>query len=96
MQLYQQLKDQGLVVITLNMEGEEVFDKAAKILKDKNIAAVNLCLSGGSSDEGLAVLESDGLLPAVNLYDRNGTLRHQTTGLDEEELDRVVRELLNE
>ena len=94
--MYQQLKEQGLEVVTLNMEGDQVLDKATAILAAKHIAVTNFCLLEGSSEAGLAAVQGDGSLPAVNLYDRAGNLRHQTTGLDEEELVRFVRQLLNE
>ena len=96
MQLHQLHKDHGLEVITLNMEGAEKASEAAEILKKMNVAVTNWCLIGGASEEGLATVQGDGVLPAVNLYDREGRLRHQLTGLDEVELDRVVEELLRE
>ena len=97
MQLHEKLKAQGLEVIALNMEGAEKLESANAILQRLSVAVTNFCLAEGMSDEGLAAVQANGLLPELNLYDRKGRMRFHFEGLiDHEEVERRVGELLNE
>ena len=98
MQLHQQYQDQGLEIITLNMEGAEALELAEDVLQQHNITLTNFSLVGGDSEENLKLVESeDGSLPAINLHDRNGKLRVQMVGIiDDEELANHTDKLLGE
>ncbi len=97
MQLHREHQENGLALVTLNMEGEEKLEEAEVILREQEIVANNLILREGMTQDALDQLEHDGVLPAVHLYDRQGQLRHQLTGvIDETELDRFVLALLAE
>lgn len=98
MQLHEKHKDQGLVVATLNMEGETMLDQANSVARKLKLTTTNWCLEGGMGDESLAWLDRpDGLLPAVNLYDRSGALRYKFEGMIEHaEVEQRVHELLAE
>lgn len=98
MQLHQKYRDQGMDVITLNMEGEEALEMSQKLMKQLDIKATNLCLVESMSDEGIAATKlEEGVLPALNLYDRSGELRYQAEGVvDDDEVERALMELLSE
>ena len=81
MQLHEELSDQGLKVITLNMEGKEIVPQAESVAKKLKLQLTNLCVDEGMSDEVLDFLDRpDGLLPAVNVYDYRGRLLHKLEG----------------
>ena len=98
MQLHEKHKDQGLVVATLNMEGESILEQASSVVRRLKLPTTNWCLKEGMSDESLAWLDRpDGLLPAINLYDRSGKLRYKFEAeIDHEELEQRLQELLAE
>ena len=97
-QLHQKYQDKGLTVITLNMEGEGDDGRSGEaLLRQHQIGLVNLLLREGMMESAEEAVDSPGVLPAVNIYDRQGQLRHQLTGLiDSAEVERFVLELLDE
>ena len=98
MQLHQQYREQGLHVITLNMDSDVEFENAAEAIRQLELKSENLCLAEGMSEEGAAVVAlQEGFLPAVNLYGRDGKLRYQFEGeFEERAVDSRVLELLDE
>ena len=97
MQLHDKYKDQGFEVIAMNMEGEEKLELAEMTLKRLKIAVTNFSLAEAMSDEGLAAAQAEGLLPEINLYDRQGRMRYHFAGaIDHEEVELRLAELLNE
>ena len=79
------------------MEGPEQLDAATATLRRLNIDLNNICLAEAMSDEALAAVQANGLLPEVNLYDRTGKLRyHFEATIDHEEVEQKVAELLAE
>ena len=79
------------------MEGEEKLSEADELLQTQNINLTNLVLREAMAQPALEAVDSNGVLPAVNLYDRQGQLRHQLSGvIDRAELDGLVQALLEE
>ncbi len=97
MQLHNKYQNDGLTVITLNMDGEEKEAEVDELLRTQNINLTNLVLREAMAQPALEAVDSAGVLPAVNLYDRQGQLRHQLSGvIDRAELDGLVQALLEE
>ncbi len=79
------------------MDGEEKVAEADELLRTRNINLTNLVLREAMAQSALEAVDSEGVLPAVNLYDRKGQLRHQLTGMIEStELEGLVQALLDE
>ena len=96
-QLHRDLKDQGLRILTVNIEEEERHEAAKSILEKHQITLSNVALKQAEAESALGVLEAvDRDLPAINIYGRQGKLRFTSTGLDEEELEGQVAMLLAE
>jgi hypothetical protein len=97
-QLHQKHNDEGLEIITLNMEGEAFLDKARAVIQRLDVGVTNFCLAEAMTDEGLAAVQHEsGILPAINLYDRKGRLRHHFEGeINDDEVEQMLSELLSE
>ena len=79
------------------MDGEEKLAEADELLRTQNIHLTNLALREAMAQPALEAVDSTGVLPAINLYDRQGQLRHQLSGvIDAAELDGLVQALLEE
>lgn len=93
-QLHEKYRDKGLEVITVNIEGEEGMPAALDRLKKLSITTTNWCVAEAMSDEVKATLEVE-VLPAMNVYDRDGRLWESFVGdVDHEQLEGMIEQLL--
>ena len=97
-QLHQEYLDDGLVVIALNMEGQVKLEQVEPMIGRLGIEDLhNWLLAEGMTEAANSAVECDGLIPQINLYDRQGRLRHENLDeLEPDELDGLIRELLQE
>ena len=98
-ELQRRLADQGLVVISVNMDDTENRETVLRFLRGHEAAFENFISQYGVGSEGFEAFDiSDGALPHVKLYDRDGRLRKTFTSggqaLEPEEIVRAVAELM--
>ncbi len=98
MQLHQKYFDRGFEVVTLNMEGADEFPAVEEVIRKLNLEMPHLALAEGLSDEGVAAVQlPNGLLPAINIYDRGGELSVQWEGdVTDDELRQRIESLLQD
>ena len=94
MQLHNKYQDQGLEVITVNVEGEEGQQLALQSLQKHSVDLTNWCLVEGLSDEVTGLLKLDAV-PALVFYDKQGQHYETLVGeVSHEELEQRVERLL--
>lgn len=97
--------DDGLAVVSINLDDPEGRDAARKFLESQNAPFDHLASSQGSSDKSFEGFEIEGgALPHFKLYDRKGVLRHTFSSSDplaerqftHADIEQRVQELLAE
>ena len=95
-QLHEKYNQQGLDVITVNVEGEKGMQRALKALRKHSITTTNWCLIEAFNEEVEDALNID-MIPALHVYDRKGRLRDAIIGeVKHDRLESLIEELLRE
>ena len=94
-QLHEKYRDQGLEVITVNLEGEEGMPAALDRLNKLSITTTNWCVAEAMTKEVKETLQVEALPAVVNVYDRSGRLWESFVGgADHDTLERMIEQLL--
>jgi thiol-disulfide isomerase/thioredoxin len=98
-ELQQRLADQGLVVISVSMDDVKEREAVLRFLRGRRATFENFISQYGVGSEGFDAFDiSDGALPHVKLYGRDGRLEKTITSggqpLDPEQIERAVAEVL--
>ena len=98
--MHQKWADEGLVVITVHVQSslnkDELREKAAKFLRQKQARFSNLFFTDEKERQQLIAAAEIGGIPHVVVRDRAGHQRETFLGLKETELDDLVKKLLDE
>ena len=98
-ELHRRLADDGLSVISVSMDETERQEAVLHFLRDRGATFENFISSYGVGSEGFEAFDvTDGALPHLKLYDRNGRLQKSFASggesLAPEPIESAVNELL--
>ncbi len=97
-ELHRELSEQGLVVISVSLDAPEAESAVLAFLKKRGATFENFLSRYGAGMESFEKFNLPGTLPQLQLFDREGNLRHTfppaQSAPDTEALDAAVRELL--
>jgi len=100
-ELHERLADHGFVVIAVSMDDTDNQEAALRFLRNRQAKSENYISQYGLGSEGFTAFDiTDGALPHLKLYDRDGRLQETFASggqpLEPEQIDRAVEELLKQ
>jgi len=92
-QLHRRWGDEGLVVITVNLDPPEKRARAIAFLRDQGARTQNLFSRWGDGPASFEAFDLEGI-PTVRIYGRDGNLLRNIIGASPQAVDQAVEEAL--